>query len=357
MPSVSQALDLDHPDTGALAHALLGAALLGQTRRTVLRALPRLAAAVAVRPDPRIEADLLALGGALALQDGRHDAARQLAEAARAYEQAGEPEAAMVQRIRAARALQRSGHAERARDRLDELGAPAAGWSAASAERAVFLAGVEGPEQRAAAELALAVLASPDRDHDRFELHLLLCTLHLDGGDSARARAELERAADIAATHADNVASGLVDVRLGQLLLEVGLPTEAAAPLRRAVAAADALGDDLSVVVAASMLCATLLSAGAWDEAEQMARVQLVAAERRGNWIAVADAAITWSSALIERGAWAAGVAIVLRTARSLRERSHEPSVNLLKARLAELRGRLGADRFDPLLRELSARV
>jgi len=348
---------LEAADPLALAEALRGVALLGQTRRQVLRALPRLAAAAAVRPERRLEAELLALGGALALQDARPDAARQLAEAARAFDQAGLPERALIQRLRAARALQRGGQPERARDRVDELGAVPAGWREAAAERALFCSGAPGPEQRAAIEEALALLPTPGRDHDRFELHLLLCGLHQDGGDSGRARAELERAAGLAAAHGDNLATALVDARLGQLLLEVGLAREARAPLARAHAAADALGDDLSLVATASLLCAVLLGAGEWAEAEQVARSQLVAAERRGNWIGVADAAISWSATLIEREGWAAGVAILLRTARALRERAHEPSVNLLKARLAELRGRLGAERFDPLLRELSARV
>jgi 16S rRNA (cytidine1402-2'-O)-methyltransferase len=48
----------------------------------------------------------------------------------------------------------------------------------------------------------------------------------------------VERAAALAATHGDNVASCLVDAMLGDLLIEAGLPAEALAPLQRAVEAA-----------------------------------------------------------------------------------------------------------------------
>ena len=354
-------LNLTELEPAALAEQLLALPLLGAARREVLRALPRLATAVALRPDPTLEAHLLALGGALALQDGRPDAARQLAEAARAYAQAGFEERAMVLRFQAARALARAGHPAQAEARLEALGAPPEGWAAARAEQQITAANVlvdeQGGARRALLEAALAAAPSPGRDHDRLELHLSLAELHLEGGDATRARAEVERAAALAATHGDNVASCLVDAMLGDLLIEAGLPAEALAPLQRAVEAADALGDDITLVAQGSVLCAVQLEAADWEGAERSARRVLGAAERRGNWLGVADGAMSWATSLVERGAWSAAVAILLRTARVLRERAHEPSVNLIKARLAELRGRLGPDEFDPLLREISARV
>lgn len=349
------------PEPAALAEQLLALPLLGAARREVLRALPRLATAVALRPDPTLEAHLLALGGALAQQDGRPDAARQLAEAARAYVQAGLDERAMVLRFQAARALAQAGQPAQAEARLEELGEPPLGWAAARAERQLCMASlpaeVQAGERRALLEAALALTPSPARDHDRLELHLSLAELHLEGGDATRARAEVERAAALAGAHGDNVASCLVDAILGGLLVEAGLPAEARAPLQRAVEAADALGDDLTLVAQGSVLCAVELEAGDWEAAERSARRVLGAAERRGNWLGVADGAMSWATSLVERGAWTAAVAILLRTARVLRERAHEPSVNLIKARLAELRGRVGPEEFDPVLREISGRI
>jgi hypothetical protein len=331
--------------------------LLGNSRKVVLAALPRLAAIAASQPDPELEAGLLRLGAELALQDGRPDAARQLAEAARAARQAGQTAADLELRLRALRALCRAGKVAQARDQLERLCPSAPRFPAAEAEWQLVAARCGATEAKRALLRALELLPSPARDHDRLDVLLSLADLHVEGGDLARSKAALDGAAQLAAAHDDPVAACHVEALRGNLLLEAGLQGEAETALRAAVVAADSLGDDLTVIAQGTLLIALLQAQEDHAQIEPLARQVLRAAERRHNWLAVADATIAWAGTLVAREAWSAAVAILLRTARVLRGRGSEAGVNLIKARLAELRNIVGAEDFDPLMGEVAGRV
>jgi hypothetical protein len=331
--------------------------LLGASRKALLSALPRLAAIAASQNDPALEAGVLRLGAELAMQDGRPDAARQLAEAARAARQAGQIEEHLVLRLRALRALCRTGKVAQARDQLEHLSPIPPRFRAAEAEWQMVAARCGATEAKRALLRALELLPSPARDHDRLEVLLSLADLHLEGGDLGRSKDALDAAAQIATAHDDPVAACHVQALRGNLLLEAGLQGEAEIALRAAVVAADSLGDDLTVIAQGTLLIALLQAQEDHAQVEPLARQLLRAAERRQNWLAVADATIAWAGTLAAREAWSASIAILLRTARVLRGRGSEAGVNLIKARLAELRNILGAEDFDPLMGEVAGRV
>ncbi|MDP6931312.1 MAG: hypothetical protein QGG40_00280, partial [Myxococcota bacterium] len=192
-------------------------------------------------------------------------------------------------------------------------------------------------------------LPSPVRDHDRILAGTTLGMALLHGSDVAGAREVLEAALQLAQQHDDPAWTCKVSSLLGNLLLEQGLPAEAEPLLDIAIRAADRCDDDLTLVAEGTILTAVQVGRQDWTAALATSRLLALAAERRENWLGVVDACITQSSCLRELGELEQALRVLLNAAGDLRARGSEASVNLLKARLAELRSQIGPEAFDPI--------
>jgi hypothetical protein len=339
-----------------VAQELLGLPLMGASRARARALLAELAAGLGPTPDPLLQEVALTVAGELALQEGVFEGVAQLRHAERLARARGEGRAVARHRLMALRGLGRLGQAEAAAAQLRELEAACAGkpdladlWHLACAE-------VGEGDRRVHYELALTHLARPGQDHLRYEVLIALTELHLAGGAPHAARPLVAEAAALAQAHDDPMLAVHAEALHGHLLVHAGLLPEARAALERCVAEAEALGDTLTLVAEGSLLAGLQLGAEDWEGAARAARRVLSAAERRGNWIGLADGAIAWSTALRGLGDEGRAVALLVHTARLLTARGTAASVNLLKARLAELRVELGPERFDPLLQGLGPR-
>lgn len=330
---------------------LRGLALLGRSRDRALA----LAGELAVELPSEVTLDLsaqrasdalLAWAAELSLHRGEASAARQLALAARQAEQHGAAVEALRLRLLGVRATAASGLHERAQDLLLPLVIEAEAHPGLAADLALARVAAAPSPSREHLEDALARLPSPARDHDRLTAHLVLAELLTAGADRVRARVELEAAVELSRRHDDGVAQIRCLTLLGAHLMEIGLADEAEPPLRAAFTLAVARNDDLSTVLLGSLLAALYQARGAWAEADAVARPARGAAERRHNWIGVADASLTLAGTSAWIGDRPAAVTLLLEVGGQLAERGAEAALNLIKARLAELRGEWGEVEF-----------
>lgn len=204
------------------------------------------------------------------------------------------------------------------------------------------------PQARACQERALRVLPSPARDHDRLDVMVQLACTERDGGDLSRARQWLHDALTLAHHHAAARASVPVSLTLGLLELEAGDRDAAAAALKPAIALGSP--EQLEVLAASSALLALHLDAGRFDEGLAVADVLDLCARARDHALARADAAIGRSTCLLRLGRRDPAVAELLRAVLEASRSGVDAAVNLLRARLAELRVELGAESFATAL-------
>jgi hypothetical protein len=115
------------------------------------------------------------------------------------------------------------------------------------------------------------------------------------------------------------------------------------------VALAEALDEPLVLLGEATLLAALELGREDWPAAEATAARVRAAALIRNNPLALVDAAITRSAARLGQGDTLGGVRALWDAATDLRERGNSAGLNLLRARLGELRVLLGPPVFDPL--------
>lgn len=306
--------------------------LLGRGRRRAVALCGQLAGWLAAHRAPDLERRVFARAAELALVDESAEAPDRLDHAAILAEEADDP-AAVRLRLLQVRALVAVQRADEARALLSTIeGDGFAG------DLALARAACDPTDARRHLEQALAVLPSPRQDHDRWEAHLTLAELLEQGGDPVRARPHLEAALALSTTHGDLAGEGLVRAMLGHHLLMTGLPAEAEPHLARAVDLSEQLDDALTLVAESSVLAALQLGRGDWEGALRSARRLAAAARHRGNWLAVADAALTRSAAFAGQGELHAAVAELVNTGERLRHEAPPAALNLLKARLAELR-------------------
>lgn len=191
---------------------------------------------------------------------------------------------------------------------------------------------------------------------DQRYVHEQLARLRLSGGDAVRGRDHLRAALDIA-RRTDRRDQMRLAFRLGAALLVAGLPHEATPLLTEAVEAAARTQDSLHELGCASVLSALHLDTGDLTAAHSAgARVAVLGAER-GNWIAVADGLITQSICHLRQDQPAQALYTILHGSRRLQEARALAALNLLKARLVEIREALGEETFDLLFEETQARI
>jgi hypothetical protein len=96
-----------------------------------------------------------------------------------------------------------------------------------------------------------------------------------------------------------------------------------------------------------------LMDRGLWPEVETLSGELEVVATERGNWLALVDARISRSTCALERGDLPGCVESLLDGADLLLDVGHGAGLNIIKARLAEVRNQVGSDTFGPALEAL----
>ena len=337
----------------ALLAQLATTPLLGQGRQQHRALCEQLGASLATQPDRAVQMQLIAAQALLRFSEGRPDASERLGEAARRAADAGDTRLATRLRLTQARALASTGRAATAEVLIEDAAEAVRQDPALLPDLQLARAAVGEPEAPQLWLAALDRLPSPARDHDRLEALLGLGLAARDGNDPVRARGHWGRALALAQAHQDPVALHRISALLGHLCLEAGLPDEASRHLRAALDAATTLDDPLPQLSAGTILAAMALHRGDWAEAEALARRNATAASRRNNWSAMADAAITLSTCRLRQADLPGAVQALWETATLLRDLGAAAALNLIKARLAELRLEVGAAAFDPALAKI----
>lgn len=307
-------------------------------------------AELSAHPDRETARRLQGWSGLLLFAAGKAGAVERLTAAARTAAAAGEADEALRLRLWLVRALAAERRVALGSALLDEIGAAAETSPELRADLHLARAATGHANARHHWQEALKSLPSPVRDLDRFEAHLCLGLLARDGGDVPRARTHWREALALAERHEDSRGRLRLAALLGNLLVEAGLLPEAETHLKTAVEAAWKLNDPLTVVAEGTVLAALQLGREDWAAAEATGVLLAEAASRRNNWIGMADAAITRSSARLGLGDIEGAVGLLWEAALLLRDLGAAAALNLIRARLGELRGVLGAELFDRVL-------
>lgn len=329
--------------------ALDSTPLLGRGRKTAESLCGVVASSLASAPDPAVTRRLQAWVGILLLVDGRPGAVEPLLDAARRFDEAGEVNDALRCRLIAARALAAVGRGASAGELLAQVEDAASRVPALGGDLRMAQAAAGHPEPRRLWEEALTRLPSPGRDADRAEALLGLGILARDSADVLRARQRWRKGLEICETHGDERGRLRFSALLGNLLLEAGQNQEAEEVLAVAVRAAEVLGDTLVLLSEATLLCSLQLQREDWEAAERTATLIEEAAAKRNNLHALASAAIDRSACRLGLGDAGGALRGLIDAAGRLRERGSMVGLNLLKARLGELRISMTPAVFDPL--------
>ncbi len=187
-------------------------------------------------------------------------------------------------------------------------------------------------------------------DPERLPIRIALARICTAGGDRVAARVHLETAYAMALRLADARARPLRR-RLALHLLSIGLPALARPLLEEALLEAVDADDTLQIVSLATPLSAMRLEAADWSEARKLGALVVSAASRRANWLGVTDGLITQSTCLLQLDApLTEAIALLLHGGQRLGGLGALAAVNLIKARLGELRAEHGAEPFDAAL-------
>ncbi len=328
--------------------ALFASPLLGRARQRALHQAGTLAMALLDAPDPVAEARLLAWGALHAQIARAPDADRLLLDAMGRCARLGRPVESIRCGLAFGRALaQKDDPALAARRALPHIEA-AADHPSLAGDAALTEAFVELGDVRDNLGRALALLPSPARDHDRLEAHLRLGEALRAGGDRSRAEPQLLAAWELAQRHEDGPGIVHTGVVLAGLRLSMG-QRAAARPIVQA-ASRWASADALAAQALGTVAIALAIEAEDWAEVEQQADQIEAAACARQSPLGRADAGIARSVARCARGEATAAVQGLLVLGGALAEEGHAAALNLVKARLGELRSQMGAEAFDPLL-------
>ena len=187
-------------------------------------------------------------------------------------------------------------------------------------------------------------------DPQRLPIRAALARLCTAGGDRVAAREHLE-AAYAMARKLEDARAGPLRCQLALHLLSIGLPALALPLLRDALLDAVDTDDTLKIVSLGIPLSAMRLEAADWAEARKLGALVVSAASRRGNWLGVTDGLITQSTCLLRQGTpLTEAIVLLLHGGQRLSRVGSLASVNLIKARLGELRTEHGLAVFDAAL-------
>ncbi|MDG1483776.1 MAG: hypothetical protein P8R54_29565 [Myxococcota bacterium] len=194
-------------------------------------------------------------------------------------------------------------------------------------------------------------------DPQRLPIRAALARICTAGGDRIAAREHLEAAYAMALKLKDAQASPLRR-QLALHLLSIGLPALSLPLLREALLDAIDTDDTLMIVSLGISLSAMRLEAADWAEAQKLGALVVSAASRRGNWLGVTDGLITQSTCLLRLGGpLIEAIVLLLHGGQRLNKMGSPAAVNLIKARLGELRTEHSPAVFDAALEAALARL
>lgn len=178
------------------------------------------------------------------------------------------------------------------------------------------------------------------------------------GTDRVSGRRHLEAAWQQASRMGLQTLANQLRQQLGLHLLSIGL-TELALP-HLCVAMQQAIDEDdtLMIVAIGVSLSAVRLEREEWEDARALGTQVVAAASRRGNWLGVADGLITQSTCMLAAGEPLVDViALLLHGGQHLNQQGAAAAVNLIKARLGELRVAHSPAVFDAFLQQSLAQM
>jgi tetratricopeptide (TPR) repeat protein len=280
------------------------------------------------------------------------DAAVLLEHAATQLEKDGLSIRALALKLLRVRCLAGQQQTQSARTQLSQVISAAGSHPELAADWRLAAASLIAHENRDLLEQALRHL-SPSRDHDRLEVFLSLADIAERGADLPRAHELLAQALQISEAHADQVHTALISALLGNLCLCMGRSEEALPFLIRAFELALELNDPLSTLAQGSILCAQLQANGDYTAAQSVGEKMLTASTLRKNWIGQADAHIQLANCALELQGVDAGVQLLCESQLTLMKcHASQATLNLIFARLAEIRRKYGAERIDSAIRK-----
>ena len=178
------------------------------------------------------------------------------------------------------------------------------------------------------------------------------------GGDRVSGRRHLEDAWQQAHRMGRLTLSHQLRQQLGLHLLSIGLTERALPHLTSAMQQAIDVDDTLMIVALGVSLSALHLEEEDWAEAHRMGTLVVAASSRRGNWLGVADGLITQSTCMLATGEpLTDAIALLLHGGHHLNKHGAAAAVNLIKARLGELRATHTPALFDAFLRQALAQL
>ena len=178
------------------------------------------------------------------------------------------------------------------------------------------------------------------------------------GGDRVSGRRHLEAAWQQALRMDLHQQANQLRRQLGLHLLSIGLAKLALPHLCATLQQAVEDDDTLMIVTLGVSLSAIRLEEEDWSEARRLGTLVVAAASRRGNWLGVADGLITQSTCMLATGEqMAEAIALLLHGGHHLNKMGAAAAVNLLKARLGELRVAHDPAAFDVHLKQALAQL
>lgn len=167
------------------------------------------------------------------------------------------------------------------------------------------------------------------------------------GGDGVRFRLFLKQAEEIS-QYLGNIDQHLqyVAIYANQLFLD-GYIEQAQELLQQVVVKAQETNNHLLLLAQGTILSGILLNQQKWMAAASLSVMMEEAARIRQNWIGVSCAVMTRATVWHSQGQTEASIRLLLEHGRKLHEQGAIAALNLIKARLAEMKSLIGDEEFQ----------
>ena len=173
------------------------------------------------------------------------------------------------------------------------------------------------------------------------------------GNDSVRLRAYLARVQEVSKKVSSRRELLQYQAIYANRIFLDGYPEKAQELLRSVITQAQQEGETLLVISQSVLLSGILMSQQKWVDAAALSLIMENAAILRHNPIALACARMTRASAWYAQDKVRPALRLLLTTGREFHSQGAVAALNLVKARLAELRALLGPEEFNRLCADL----
>ena len=248
-------------------------------------------------------------------------------------------------RLLAARALCQREEISRARRHIQRCTGAERPSSPLHADWLLATAGTGGLDSERQLDQALEGLG-PERDHDRLAVLLELADRREGGGDPYRARQHLQSALALALQHDAHLQAGRAGLLLGSLLLRGGALAAAHDALELAWSHAGQAQDSLGRAAIGTILAAMAAERSDWPRVLEICDGLAAPARARRNPALKAQLALDRSVAWDALGQPEKAIGDLLLLGLELESEGEQLALNLLRARLGELRLSMGEERF-----------